>query len=209
MLPGSPVELPALQQDEAQAARRVRDRQTSALDAETARDEQHPEEFEGVFYRGMAMAVEALQSEFLCSLTGLVAPPRDIGAMPRGTRRYYPAIGGSFEGPRLRGEVLPDGGDWLLMRPDGVLEQDARITLKTDDGAFIYVRYAGMRHGPPEVMARLAQGERVDPSEYYFRVAPVFETGAQRYAWLNKILAVGVGERLPPNIVRYSIFEIL
>jgi hypothetical protein len=97
----------------------------------------------------------------------------------------------------------------LLLRPDGVLEQDVRITLKTDDGAFIYVRYAGMRHGPPEVMARLAQGETVDPSEYYFRVAPMFETGAERYAWLNKILAVGVGERLPPNMVRYAIFEIL
>ena len=137
------------------------------------------------------MVAEVLRSEFLCSLTGLVAPPRDIGATPRGTRRFYPAIGGSFEGPRLRGEVLPDGGDWLLTRPDGVLEQDVRITLKTDDGAFIYVRYAGIRHGPPEVMARLAQGETVDPSEYYFRVAPMFETGAERYAWLNKILAVG------------------
>ena len=95
------------------------------------------------------------------------------------------------------------------MRPDGVLEQDVRITLKTEDGAFIYVRCAGMRHGPLEVMARLAQGETVDPSEYYFRVAPVFEIGAERYAWLNNILAVGVGERLPPNIARYSIFEIL
>ena len=129
------------------------------------------------------MAAGALRSEFLCSLTGLVAPPREIGTTPRGTRRFYPAIGGSFEGPRLRGEVLPDGGDWLLMRPDGVLEQDVRITLKTDNGASIYVRYAGVRHGPPEVMA------------------------------LNKILAVGVGvgvgERLPPNIVRCSIFEIL
>jgi hypothetical protein len=155
------------------------------------------------------MPIEALRSEFLCSVTGFVAPPRDIGATPRGTRRFYPAIGGSFEGPRLRGEVLPDGGDWLLTRPDGVLEQDVRITLKTGDGAFIYVRYAGMRHGPPEVMARLAQGETVASSEYYFRVAPMFETGAERYAWLNKILAVGVDERLPPNKVRYDIFEIL
>src|ERR1700747_1376683 len=95
----------------------------------------------------------SLRTEFLCSLTGFVAPARDMGATPRGTRRFYPAIGGSFEGPRLCGEVLPDGGDWLLLRPDGVLEQDVRITLKTDDGAFIYVRYAGMRHGPSDVMA--------------------------------------------------------
>jgi hypothetical protein len=155
------------------------------------------------------MPVETLRSEFLFHLAGSVGEPRDIGATPRGTRRFYPVVSGSFEGPRLRGEVLPDGGDWLLLRPDGVLEQDVRLTLKTDDGAFIYVRYAGMRHGPPEVMARLAQGEVVDPSEYYFRVAPVFETGAERYAWLNNILAVGVGERLPPNVVRYSVFQIL
>jgi hypothetical protein len=105
------------------------------------------------------MATEALRSEFLCSLTGFVAPLRDVGTTPRGTRRFYPVIGGSFEGPRLRGEVLPDGGDWLLLRPDGVLEQDVRATLRTGGGAFIYVRYSGMRHGPPAVMARLAQGE--------------------------------------------------
>src|SRR6266850_1734468 len=77
-------------------------------------------------YKRNCKMAEALRSEFLCSLTGFVAPPRDIGATPRGTRRYYPVIRGSFEGPRLRGEVLPDGGDWLLMRPDGVLEQDVR-----------------------------------------------------------------------------------
>jgi hypothetical protein len=127
---------------------------------------------------------------------------------PGGARCYYPAIGGSFEGPRLRGAVLPDGGDRLLVRLDGILEQDVRITLKTDDGAFIYVRHVGMRRGPPEVIARLSQGKTVDPSEYNFGVAPMFETGAERYARLNNILAAGVGERLPPNMVRYSILEI-
>jgi hypothetical protein len=94
------------------------------------------------------MAAQTLRSEFLCTLNGFVGSPRDIGTTPRGTRRYYPAIGGSFEGPRLRGEVLPDGGDRLLIRPDGVLEQEVRITLKTDDDAFIYVRYVGIRRGP-------------------------------------------------------------
>ncbi len=127
---------------------------------------------------------------------------------PGGARRYYPAIGGSFEGPRLRGEVLPDGGDRLLVRPDGVLEQDVRITLKTDDGAFIYFRHVGMRRGPPEGIARQSQGKTVDPSEYNFGVAPMFEAGAERYARLNNILAAGVGERLPPNMVCYSILEI-
>jgi hypothetical protein len=155
------------------------------------------------------MTVETLQSKLLCTLTGFLAAPREIGTTPRGIRRYYAVTGGSFEGPRLRGELLPDGGDWLLIRPDGTLELDVRITLKTDDGALVYARYAGMWHGRPEVMARLAQGETVDSSQYYFRITPLFETGAERYAWINKIIAVGVGERFPPNIVRYSIFEIL
>jgi hypothetical protein len=150
-----------------------------------------------------------LRSEFLFTLTATIAPPRNIGVTPRGERRFLPAVGGSFEGPRLRGEVLADGGDWLIARADGVLEQDVRITLKTDDNAYIYVRYAGMRHGPPEVLARLQRNEAVDPREYYFRIAPVFETGAERYTWLNKILSVGAGERLPPNGVRYDIFAIL
>ena len=135
------------------------------------------------------MAAEALRSEFLCSLTGLVAPQRDIGTTPRGTRRFFPAIGGSFEGPRLRGEVLPDGGDWLLTRPDGVLEQDVRITLKTDDGAFNYVRYAGMRHGPPEVMAhwhRVRQSIRaniISALPRYSRLEPSATRGSTR-SWL-------------------------
>ena len=137
----------------------------------------------------------------------LVAPPREIGTTPRGTRRFYPAIGGSFEGPRLRGEVLPDGGDWLLMRPDGVLEQDVRITLKTDGVHLCSIRrnatWATGSYGTVGA-GRDARSERI-----LFSRAPMFETGAKRYGWLNNILAVGVGERLPPNIVRYSIFEIL
>lgn len=154
------------------------------------------------------MTVPTLKSAFLCSLTGFIAPPRDVGATPRGIRRFFAATGGSFAGPRLRGDVLADGGDWLLIRPDGVFEQDVRITLQTDDGALIYTHYSGLRDAPPEVVSRLAAGQAVDRDEYYFRIAPVFETAAPRYRWLNNILAVGVGERLP-NGVRYDIFQIL
>jgi Protein of unknown function (DUF3237) len=137
-------------------------------------------------------------------------PPREIGATPRGgTRRFFPVVVGDFEGPRLRGEVLPDGGDWALYRADGTLEVDVRLTLRTDDGALIYVRYEGVRRASPEVLARLGRGEPVDPAEYYFRTAPVFETGAVGYAWLNDIVAAGVGERPAPGQIRYSVFEIL
>ncbi len=140
-----------------------------------------------------------LRSEFLCTLTGRVAPARDFGTVGYGQRRFLGAVRGSFEGLRLRGELLPDGGDWLLTRPDGVQEIDVRLTLCTDDGALIYVRYGGVRHAEPEVMARMARGEQVDASEVYFRITPRFETGHSNYQWLNNIVAVGVGERLSPD----------
>lgn len=150
-----------------------------------------------------------LRSVLLCQLEARLATPREFGDTPHGHRRFFAVIGGRFEGPRLRGEVLPEGGDWALVRPDGVLALDVRLSLMTDDRALLYLRYGGVRRASPEVLARLARGEAVDPSEYYFRTTLSFETSAPRYAWLNGIVAVGLGERRPPDMVAYSIFEIL
>jgi hypothetical protein len=136
-----------------------------------------------------------------------VTAPRPLGKTPYGERRIVQITGGTFEGERLRGTVIPEGGDWLLLRHDGVLQLDVRATLQTDDNELIYVTYRGYRHGPEEVIARLARGERVDPSEYYFRMAPFFETASERYDWLNRIVAVGTGERLPTTAV-YTIYEV-
>jgi hypothetical protein len=108
----------------------------------------------------------------------------------------------------VHGRVLPGGGDWALTRPDGVLLLDVRMTLETHDGALVFLRYEGMRHGPAEAMARLAAGRLVDPAEMYFRIQPRFETSDSRYLWLNRLLAVGVGERLPDG-PRYHIHEVL
>jgi hypothetical protein len=119
-----------------------------------------------------------------------------------------PITGGSFYGPRLRGKVLAGGGDWTLLRSDGVLELDLRITLETDDGALIYLTSFGLRHGPPEVLAALARGEPVDPSRYYFRTAPRFETTASQYAFLNRLIAIASGDRRPSGPI-YTIEEIL
>src|SRR5262245_57531444 len=116
--------------------------------------------------------------------------------------------GGTFEGPRLRGKVLPGGADWTLLRPDGVLELDLRITLETDDGAAIYMSSFGFRHGPPEVLAALARGEVMDPSRYYFRTTPRFETSAAQYSYLNRLFAVARGDRRPTGPI-YTIEEIL
>jgi hypothetical protein len=137
-----------------------------------------------------------------------VASAQRLGPVPHGTRSIVPVIGGAFEGQRLRGTVLPGGGDWLLLRSDGVLELDLRITLETDDHALIHMTFQGLRHGPPEVFAALARGEAVDPASYYFRTLPRFETSVERYAFLNRIVTVGVGETRPGRAV-HRIDEIL
>jgi hypothetical protein len=153
--------------------------------------------------------MDALQSRPLFNFRVTVHPIQDIGAGPAGYRRIGPVSGGSFQGDRLRGVVLPHaGGDWLLLRADGAFQQDVRLTLQTDDGALIYMSYRGVRHASPEVSAQLARGERVPPSQYYLRTAPFFETAADKYAWLNTIVSVGVGERLPDGAV-YDVFEVL
>jgi hypothetical protein len=136
-------------------------------------------------------------------------PLQVVGATPLGQRRIVPVSGGDFAGERLRGTILPHAGsDWLLERADGSFQQDVRLTLETDDGALIGMTYRGVRHSSPEVAARLARGEPVELSEYYLRTAPFFETGAERYGWLNTIVAVGVGQRIP-NGATYDVFEVL
>ena len=144
----------------------------------------------------------------LMTLTLSVNGMQPIGATPNGNRRVGLVAGGMFEGPRLRGTVLPGGADWIIGRPDGSTTLDVRIVLETDDGAAIGMTYRGMRHGPPDVMAKVNGGEFVDPSLYYFRTAVSFETAAPKYDWLNRIIAIGTGSR-PPQGPVYEIFEVL
>ena len=131
-----------------------------------------------------------------------------IGATPGGNRRIGLVSGGNFEGERLRGTVLPGGADWIIARPDGCTTLDVRLVLQSDDGAAIGMVYRGLRHGPAEIMQRLDRGEPVDPSQYYFRTAIMFETAAARYDWLNRIFAIGTGSR-PPEGPVYQIYEVL
>lgn len=136
-----------------------------------------------------------------------LAAPLDLGETPAGRRRIIAVTGGSFTGERLRGRVLPGGADWQLIRADHVASLDARYTLETDDGALIYVENRGYRHGPSEVIARLAAGEPVDPASYYMRTTPWFETSDARYAWLNRIVCVASGARRAAD-VDLQVFEV-
>jgi hypothetical protein len=132
-----------------------------------------------------------------------------IGAMPGGVRRTARLAGGTFEGPRLRGTILPgSSADWQLVRSDGVLEMDLRCTLRTDDGALISMSSFGLRHGPPEVIGAIGRGETVDPATYYFRTIPRFETASPAYSFLNRIVAVATGDRRPEGPI-YTIHEVL
>ena len=127
--------------------------------------------------------------------------PLDIGVTPAGRRRILAISGGTVSGGRLRGEVLSGGSDWQTMREDKTVLMDARYTIRTFDGALISVLEKGIRHGPPEVLARVAAGEAVDPSAYYFRTSPRFETGDARYGWLNNAVAICSGVRAGDSVM--------
>jgi hypothetical protein len=130
-----------------------------------------------------------------------VGPPLEVGALPRGTRRIVPILRGTFEGPGIRGRVLPGGADWQIIGADGFSELDTRYTLETDTGRVIYVQNAGMRHAAPDVIQRLLRGEAVDPKLVYFRTVPRFETAAPELQWLTRSIFVGTGERYPTEVV--------
>ena len=132
----------------------------------------------------------------------------DVGPAPFGHRRVVNILGGPVTGAKLKGRVLPGGADWQIVGVGGVLDVHARYTLQSDAGALIQVDSRGMRHGPPDVLARLARGEAVDPGLYYFRTAMRFETAHPSTDWLNRIIAIARGVR-EKNAVRLDVYEVL
>jgi hypothetical protein len=152
--------------------------------------------------------MEHLKLEFAFELKVQVSQPQELGATAKGIRKMVPIIGGSFEGPAMKGAIVPGGYDWQLIRSDGVAEIDARYVLKTDDGVLITIVNKGLRHGPKEVMERVAKGEVVDPSQYYFRSIPFFETSEAKYNWLTRYMFLASGIR-EPEVVVIRVWKIL
>ena len=139
--------------------------------------------------------------EFVYHATGNLEAPRAIGETPDGQRRIIPIqAGGSVKGPRISGKLMGNAADWQVTRPDGVTVADAIYAIETDDGALIQIRNRGLRHGPPEVMARLVAGEVVDPAEYYFRTVPEFIAPKGPYDWLNRSVFICTGARHASSI---------
>lgn len=137
-----------------------------------------------------------------------VADPVVLAETGEGVRRSVAILSGRVEGPRLNGAVQPGGADWQIIKPDGLSILEARYALKTDDGADIYVVNRALRHGPGDVMARVMAGEDVDPSEYYFRTQPSFETSDPRYDWMNRTLFIGEGGRTR-DTVRVAFYAVM
>ncbi len=151
-----------------------------------------------------------LRTEFLYRAKIEVEGFYEVGETFRGTRSIVRVKGGWFEGPKIKGDILQGTGDWFIIRPDGVAEGDVRDTYRTHDGHIIYVSYRGIIDIAPEIWERLHKGEDVDPSQYYFRGQPMFETAAKDnpYSWLNNILTVAVGKQSADGPL-YDVYQIL
>lgn len=145
-------------------------------------------------------APEAPSLEFVCELKVKLKPPYVVGDTPHGMRRIIPIVGGIFEGPKMKGEILDGGADWQIVRKDGVAELEAHYQIKTDDGVIIYIKNTGLRVATPEVAARIGRGEAVSPSEYYFRAIPKFEAPQGKYEWMNNAIFICKGIRNPDNV---------
>jgi len=156
-------------------------------------------------------AVGEIRTVHLFDIVVDLNPRLNIGDGPLGRRILFGAAGGSFEGPRLRGEVLPGGGDWALFRPDGAMTLDVRLTLRTHDNALVHMTYGGRWITPPALRAEMADPVKrlqIDPNGYYFRTNPLFETGARSYAWLNDIVCVGQGYLIEGGIA-YKVSQVV
>lgn len=138
---------------------------------------------------------------FFADLSVQVDRPQEAGRTARGLRRLIPILGGEAVGDGWRARVLPGGADFQLVVTDTLADLDARYVLETDGGDRIYVQNRAIRSGPPELMARLMQGEAVDPSLIYFRCCPTFETASPSLRWINERMFVGTGERQPDRVV--------
>jgi hypothetical protein len=147
-----------------------------------------------------------ISPEPIMSIFAELADILQFGATPIGERRVINILGGTVTG-KVTGKILPGGADWQFIRADGAAHVEARYTIQADSGAYILVSSEGIRHGPPEVLARLLTGEAVHPSLYYFRTCMRFETGDKDLGWLNRVIAIARGQR-EKNAVRLDVHEV-
>ena len=142
-----------------------------------------------------------LQTKYVFTITAEIAEVTTAGDIGHGVRRIIPITGGEVRGDEVNGKVLPFGADFQIIRPNELIDLEARYAFETDDGAVVYVENRGMRFGPVDLLLKLKRGEPVDPKLIYFRTVPKFETGAAKYRWLMEHIFVASAARHADRVV--------
>ena len=142
-----------------------------------------------------------LQTKYVFTITARIGEVTSAGEIGTGVRRIIPIVGGEVKGEKVNGKVLPFGADFQIIRPNELIELEARYAFETDDGAVVYVENRGIRFGPVDLLQKLKRGEPVDPKLIYFRTVPKFETGHEKYRWLMERIFVGSAARHADRVV--------
>ena len=142
-----------------------------------------------------------LRTQYVFTITAEIAEVTTAGDLGHGVRRIIPIIGGEVKGEKVNGKVLPFGADFQIIRPNELIDLEAKYAFETDDGAVVYVENKGIRFGPPGLLQKLKRNEPVDPKLIYCRTSPKFETGAAQYAWLMQHLFVASVARHAERVV--------
>jgi Protein of unknown function (DUF3237) len=143
----------------------------------------------------------SLQTRYVFTITAAIGEVTSAGDTGHGVRRIIPIIGGEVRGPDVNGKVCAFGADFQIIRPNELIELEAKYAFETDDGAVIYVENKGIRFGPVELLQKLKRGEPVDPTLIYFRTVPKFETGAEKYRWLMEHIFIASAARHADRVV--------
>jgi len=151
---------------------------------------------------GRALVVAPqLETKYVFTITARIGEVTSAGDIGHGIRRIIPIVGGEVTGERVNGKVCAFGADFQVIRPNELIELEAKYAFETDDGAVVYVENKGIRFGPVELLQKLKRGEPVDPKLIYCRTVPRFETGAEKYRWLMQSLFIGSAVRHADRVV--------
>ena len=142
-----------------------------------------------------------IETKYVFTITARIGEVTTAGEIGTGVRRIIPIIGGEVKGETVNGKVLPFGADFQIIRPNELIELEAKYAFETDDGAVVYVENKGIRFGPVDLLQKLKRGEPVDPDLIYCRTVPKFETGAEKYRWLMQNIFIASAARHADRVV--------
>ena len=145
--------------------------------------------------------VPRIETRYVFTITARIGEVTSAGEIGHGVRRIIPIIGGEVKGETVNGKVLPFGADFQIIRPNELIELEAKYAFETDDGAVVYVENKGIRFGPVDLLQKLKRGEPVDPDLIYCRTVPKFETGAEKYRWLMENIFIASAARHAARVV--------